>query len=129
MSQQPSLNWSEDVTTLPISGRDPQARHASFTGAQAAGSKLGTRIPKVLEAFAQYGRLTIAKASTLTNIPINSMCSVWNRLDTGDLPHQLGWIRGTGEHETYTTNGHVVKRELHEHTLAQSQFSLAGPTW
>lgn len=123
---QPAFEWSADVSALPINGSDPAARHASFTGAQAAGARIGTRIPKVLAAFAQYRRLTMAHASTLTDIPINSMCSVWNRLDTGPHAHQLGWIVGTRAFQTYTTHGHTVRREIHELTAAgrQAAFDL-----
>lgn len=120
------LNFEGEVniSNLPVLGDTPAARHASFTGAQAAGLKLGKRIPKVLTVFAQYRRLTMAKAATLTDISINSMCSVWNRLDTGDKPHQLGWIIGTGEFESYQADGVTVKREIHVLTDAGRQAAF-----
>ena len=110
-----------NISNLPVAGATPAARHASRTGAQAAGQKFGKRVPKVLAVFAQYRRLTMAKAATLTDISINSMCSVWNRLDTGAKEHQLGWIVGTGEFESYVTGGVTVRREIHELTPAGKQ--------
>ncbi len=106
---QPSLNWDADIS-LPVSGSTPAARHASASGAQAAAVVFGGRASKVLAAFAKFGRLTIAQASEVTGLSIQSTCSVWAKLE------RAGYIVGTGEFYRYQVHGREVKREWHELT-------------
>jgi len=103
------IDWTRD-TNAPVSGRTPAARHASSTGAMAIAPKAGTLRARMLAAFRQHGKLTIAECAVITGIKETTVCARWKELETA------GWIVGTATFQTYRASGRVVRREWHELT-------------
>lgn len=101
---------------LPVNGRTPAARHASWTGAQAAVESRGDYLLLLLEWFGKCRRMTFADYAKFVGVEQNCLCSTWNA-----AKYELGWIVGTGEFWSYvkrTRRGgaRVVHREIHQVT-------------
>lgn len=106
--------WSKPDAPI-ATGRTAAARHASASGAMAAGPKMGGRAKQLLLWFlkAEHGRLTLDQARVLLEVPVNCVTGPWSRLE------DLGWLEGTNEFRTYKTgSGRHVSQEYHRLTSA-----------
>ena len=100
-----AINWA--VTTLPVSGRTPQARHASATGAQVAATRRGALTRRYLDLLATAGPLSDMQAALMLGCALSSICSVRN--GCGAL------VRPSGRYEIRTwALGSTSKRVMWE---------------
>jgi len=91
MSAQPDLF---EPTSLPVSGRTPRARHASWTGAIAAAEGRGELTRRYLELLGFAGALSDQTAARMLGCNLSSINSV--RDGCGDL------VRDSGRYESVT---------------------------
>jgi len=59
---------------LPFQGRSPQARHASWTGAQTAQPRAGSQCGRILNALGN-GALTRHELARETGLPVTTICA------------------------------------------------------
>lgn len=110
MKQPVILSFDFDPSPLPINGLTPAARHASWSGAQAAGLTRGANLLALLDWFGRCRRMTFADFAKFAGKEQHSLCSTWA------AAKELGWIVGTGEFYSYTVKSRVVHREIHSLT-------------
>lgn len=73
----PAFDWDRDVN-LPVSGRAPDARHASSTGAQRAGRDRGAVAQAYRELLIAAGPLSDHEAAAAMGRLVSSICSTRN---------------------------------------------------
>jgi hypothetical protein len=99
---QPALEFTAD-TSLPISGRTPQARHASATGALAERERRGRFALVYRQLLIDAGPLSDCEAARITGRALASICSTRN-----------GWreqVKPSGQFEAHTfADGRSTKR-------------------
>lgn len=83
---QPALDF--DVS-LPISGKTPRARHASFTGARMAAARRGEKTLQYLALLA-VTPLSDNQAAPLVGVGLSSICSIRNACVRAGLVQDSG---------------------------------------
>lgn len=104
-----ALRFDFDVqpAALPFCGNTPAAKHASWTGSQAAAITRGSNLLKLLSWFSVMNRMTFADFAKFMGKSEHALCSTWA------AAKESGWIVGTGENYSYACNGRIVHREIH----------------
>ena len=75
MTEPLRFNWDAPAVTVPISGRTPQSRHASWTGARRAVKTWTVRQSTLLQLLGS-GPKTRQDLAVLSGYPISSVCSI-----------------------------------------------------
>lgn len=104
------LDFDVQPSALPYCGNTPAAKHASWTGSQAAAITRGSNLLKLLTWFATMNRMTFADFAKFMGKSEHALCSTWA------AAKESGWIVGTGEFYSYACNGRIVHREIHRFT-------------
>lgn len=99
---QPALDFD---TSLPISGKTPRARHASFTGARLAAEHRGA---KTLEYLALLERMPLSdpKAARMMGVGVSSICSIRNACV------DAGLVTDSGRYEVAEWPGHRTTKRV-----------------
>lgn len=116
-----SQAW-EQAIDVPISGRDPAARHASATGAAHVAVVRGKLIRSILAAFLKDGKLTIRELAAEVCRDPNSITSTWSKLE------DLGWIEGLKTFRSYVhkESGRTILGEQHALTTRGREVAIAN---
>lgn len=102
---QPTIPWDRDVS-LPVSGLTPAARHASASGAQAAGKGQSGRTRAYLRMLAEHGPCNDMEASALLGCYRTSINSIRHAL------MYAGLVEETGQFDVETfASGRVTRRQ------------------
>lgn len=101
------FNFSVEPSALPFCGNTPAAKHASWTGSEAAAITRGSNLLKLLSWFSQMNRMTFSDLCAYMAKREHALCSTWA------AAKETGWIVGTGEFYSYVCNGRIVHREIH----------------
>lgn len=83
-------------TSLPFArGGSAHARHASFTGAEAARPSRGVKTQLYLQWLRRHGPATDQDAVEATGIPLNAINSIRNTLKDAGLVYDAGLVATT----------------------------------
>ena len=121
------FDFDVEPSALPFCGNTPAARHASWTGAQAAAITRGSNLLKLLTWFSTMHRMTFSDFAKYMAKSEHALCSTWA------AAKEQGFIVGTGELYSYVCNGRIVHREIHTRKPSSKRSYADAPpktrTW
>ena len=77
---------------IPFSGRSPQTRHASLSGAQVAAVRAGSQKARMLLAYLEHGPLTDLSMAALLGLPESRISARRSGLQPRDAPALVQYV-------------------------------------